>query len=492
MKKIIIGCCTVIMLLSGLLILFVQGHQYPENAMVINEIPSIFPDYTGITIPQNIAPLNFRMNTPCEKSYVLITNTRKTKQIECFGERKVQINEKKWHTLLSETAGDSLHIQVSTKANNKWTSWNAFTIFVSRDSIDSHVAYRLIEPGYEKWHIVGIYQRDLESFTVKPVVLNKMTGYNCINCHTFCGGDPEQMMFHMRADNGGTYIIKDKEIEKIQTKTNNTISNLTYSYWHPSGNYIASSVNTVRQFFHAIPSKKMEVFDVESDVVVYDIRKKEILSKASLITKDSYETFPTFSADGKWLYFCSAPAQKMPDNYDKIRYNLCKVSFNFEKGEIGTKVDTLVRADSLSTTFPRMSPNGRFMMYTITAYGQFPIWHKDADIRMIDLQTGQQVNMQEVNSEDTESYHSWSSNSRWVVLSSRRENGLYTLPYFLHVDENGNTSKPFLLPQEDPDLYDFQLSSYNLPEFITGEIKINPYDIQSKAIKSKGKQIKFH
>lgn len=64
----------------------------------------------------------------------------------------------------------------------------------------------------------------------------------------------------------------------------------------------------------------MEVFDLESDVVVYDVKNKEILSKASLITKDAFETFPAFSPDGKWLYFCTAPAQKMPENYDKVRY----------------------------------------------------------------------------------------------------------------------------------------------------------------------------
>ena len=69
----------------------------------------------------------------------------------------------------------------------------------------------------------------------------------------------------------------------------------------------------------------MEVFDLESDVVVYDVEQHKILSAASLITKDAFETFPAFSPDGKWLYFCSAPACEMPADYDKVRYHICRL-----------------------------------------------------------------------------------------------------------------------------------------------------------------------
>ena len=235
----------------------------------------------------------------------------------------------------------------------------------------------------------------------------------------------------------------------------------------------------------------MEVFDLESDVVVFDVKNKEILSKASLITKDAFETFPAFSPDGKWLYFCTAPAQKMPENYDKVRYNLCRVAFDPDRGEISFPIDTLVHADSLSYTFPRISPDGRFLMYTETAYGQFPIWHPDAEIRMMDLENRTAMDMSALNSPDTDSYHSWSSNSDWVVFSSRRDNGLYTLPYICHIGKDGKPSKPFLLPQEDPDKYDYQLYSYNIPELTKGAVEVSPYEIQQVAEKNKPEQVRF-
>lgn len=466
------------------------GTQRPEKASSQAEEPEIFPDYRDVTVPVNISPLNFRLTREADHQYVLITG-EKGGRLECDGQRSLRFDPDAWRKLLEENAGSSLTLTCSSREAGGWKTWKSFQIHVDERPIDSHLVYRLIEPGYEKWHIVGIYQRDLESFDEKTIIRNDMTGYNCINCHSFCMNDPNRMMLHMRAVHDGTYIIRGKEIERLKTKTKQTISNLTYPYWHPSGKYITTSVNDIKQFFHAVKEKKMEVFDLESDVVVYDVEQHKILSAASLITKDAFETFPAFSPDGKWLYFCSAPACEMPADYDKVRYHICRMAFDAGKGALQLPVDTLVRADSLSYTFPRISPDGRFLMYTETAYGQFPVWHKDAEIRMLELETRQPVDMTLLNSADTESYHSWSSQSDWVVFSSRRDNGLYTLPYICRIQADGRPAKPFLLPQEDPEKYDYQLYSYNLPELVTDEVTISPYAIQQRAHEGPTTQVAF-
>lgn len=478
-------------IIQAIILIYIYGknmflsENIPADAVVEDAAPDIFPDYKDVTVPFNIAPMNFRINSPADKCYAKIGEK------EYFGEQHIEFDSKDWHSLLADNKGKSLKVEVATKYNEKWTRWKAFDIHVSDKPIDSHLAYRLIEPGYEKWHIVGLYQRNLESFEEKAIIRNDMTGYNCINCHSFCNGNPAQMMFHMRAANGGTYIIDGNEITKLNTKTDKTISNMTYPYWHPSGKYITTSVNDIKQFFHSVKEKKMEVFDLESDIVIYDVEKKAILSEASIITKEHFETFPSFSPDGKWLYFCSADSTEMPKNYNKVRYNLCRVAFDAEKGKLNMPIDTLVKADSLSYTFPRISPDGKFLMYTETEYGQFPIWHKDAELRMLDLNNNSQIDISGLNSSDTESYHSWSSNSSWIVFSTRRDNGLYTLPYIGFIGEDGKPGKPFLLPQKNPDFYDYQLYSFNIPELITGEIEVSPYKIQQVATKEKPQNVKF-
>jgi len=456
------------------------GEKPPVNAVQLGTTPPITPDYIDLTIPHNIAPLNFSLKDEVDKCYAQLKDAD-GQILEAFGKQQIRWDLKQWQIMLAANAGKTLQVKVATCKENTWQVYKTYTLQISADSIDAGLVYRLIEPGYEKWHIVGIYQRNLQNFDEKPILRNDMIGYGCMNCHSFCMGDPSQLMFHVRVANGGTFIAQEGKIKKIATKTKATIGKMAYPYWHPSGHFIVASVNKIENFFHAVKGKKMEVFDSASDVVVYDIRKNTILSKASFITDKAYETFPSFSPDGKWLYFCSAPALPMPEEYDKIRYNLCRVAFDATKGEIQMPIDTLARADSMSYVFPRVSPNGHFILYTQTAYGQFPIWHKDADACMLDLRSGKAIDLSVLNSDDTDSYHSWSQNSKWIVLSSRRKNGLYTLTYFSHIASDGTPSKPFVMPQEDPELYDYLMYSYNLPELVKGEVTINPYDLEHEA-----------
>lgn len=121
---------------------------------------------------------------------------------------------------------------------------------------------------------------------------------------------------------------------------------------------------------------------------------------------------------------------------------------------------------------PRISPDGKWLVVTVADYGCFPIWHHEADLCIINLQTKECQPLSAANSRDTESYHSWSSNGRWLVFGSRRVNGLYTMPYICHIDKNGKASKPFLLPQKSPDFYDKCLKSFNIPEFVKDKVEL--------------------
>ena len=88
-----------------------------------------------------------------------------------------------------------------------------------------------------------------------------------------------------------------------------------------------------------------------------------------------FETFPTFSPDGKTLYFCTAEARPIPQEYSEVKYNLCSVSFDPVTRAFGAQVDTLYNAKSggMSASFPRVSPDGRYLLYTLSGYGNFSI-----------------------------------------------------------------------------------------------------------------------
>jgi len=488
-----------------------------RQTVAVDEEPTIFPDYKDVTIPPNIAPIVFApVDSTIESAYATFEAAGNAVVVK-MKKGQFAIPASAWRKLLRAAVGTTIQVTLEIGRDGSWSRYKPFIINVSSDAIDPYIAYRLIEPGYELWNEMGIYQRHIENFDESPIVRNTHTKYNCMNCHSFCMQNPETMLFHYRESYAGTMLLKNNDIEKLNTKTDKTISPLVYPSWHPSGKFVAFSVNSTKQVFHTTDPNRIEVFDLASDVVVYDVERHEIVTSPLVFSEASFETFPTFSPDGKTLYFCTAEALEMPisssdvtlkharmfyhpesaldmpANYKELKYSLCAVSFDPETRRFGTRVDTLYNAKRLkkSVSFPRVSPDGQFLMFTLASYGNFSIWHKDADLYLLALKSGRITALDVLNSSDVESYHSWSSNSRWVVFSSRRIDGLYTRPFFAHIDENGTVSKPFLLPQKDVDFYHRFMKSYNVPEFITGKVKKTSYDFSRKAINDNGIDLKF-
>ena len=444
-----------------------------ENAHQETGQPQIYPDYLGVTIPVNIAPLNFSMADEKALCIDAVITDGHGNSLHSQGEEAVDFDTDEWHALLSQNSGDSLSVTVSARYEDGWHTWQPFTIYVSPDSIDYGLCYRLIEPGYEVWSKMGIYERDLSSFDERALIENTQFE-GCVNCHSFNRGNSADMSLHIRGPHGATLLRQDNgPITAYNTKTDQTLGLCVYPYWHPSGRYIAYSTNTTRQLFHSAGRNRVEVFDEASDLQVYDVEKNELLLSPLLKQDTVFETYPVFSADGRSLYFCAA---RSSNQLDSIRYNLCRIDFDPATGSFGERIDTIVDAATQhkSVSFPRPSYDGRLLCYTLSDYGQFSIWHHEADLYLLDLVTGESHIMEGANSEDTESFHNWSTNSRWLVLSSRRDDGLYTRPYFCHIDAEGNVTKAFMLPQRNPRrFYRDRFFSFNVPDFVIGP---TPFD----------------
>ena len=452
----------------------------------------IFPDYKDIIIPCNIAPMNFNVLT--EGEHQLIIEGASSELQVAAEDGLFDIPIKEWRRLLRENMGQKLRFTVAREENGQWLAYEPFTMEISPDSIDSHMAYRLLPPA-EQWLKIGIFQRNLENFDQKVIYENKLSENNCINCHTFPARNPDKMMFHLRAKNyNGTAMVENGKVTKLNTKTPETISSLVYPYWHPSERFIVVSTNIIYQSYYYHSEDRMEVYDEKSDVVVYDVEKGEIFTNDKLSSPDAMETLPTFSPDGKSLYFCTAEnVERLAHNIDKLKYSLCRVDFDAETGTIGEKVDTVFNAktDGRSISFPRISPDGKRMVVVLVRYGNWSINHKDSDLYTLDLETGELEPINMLNTEEVESYHSWSTNSRWMVFSSRRDDRLYTRPYFTYVSEDGTFHKPFLLPQRDPlTHYRDILHAYNIPELISGEVQVNPHEIAT-VMAGEGENLKF-
>lgn len=471
------------------------GAPKPDGA--IDSLPPIQPDYAGVTYPPNMAPPVFELANGATDAVATFTSGDVSATAKGSG-AEMAIAAADWSKLAH--AGDSVTVSVLAKIDGKWMEYKPFAIYISSDSIDGYLSYRLIEPGYESWAEMGLYQRCLANYDEKEIFANRRNGYGCVNCHSYCGGDGGRALLHARVNNAGTYIIDGDNVTKLKTKSpqqpTSSIahpSGLVYPYWHPGGRYVAFSTNDTDQKFHTSDSNRIEVMDYASDVVVLDTKTNEIVTSPLLSSTDAFETFPAFSPDGRTLYFCTAERMELPTAYDQLRYSICSVEFDPEARTFGNQVDTLYKAQPGewgSASFPRVSPDGRWLMATLSGYGTFSIWHRDADLYLIDLATKEMRPLSELNSHEAESYHSWSSNGRWVAFSSRRGDGLYTRPHIAHIDADGKAGKPFALPQQRAGHYAASMKSYNIPEFSRTPISATPSQIE-EAAKGPGIDAKF-
>lgn len=468
--------------------------EYKESSAPVD----IYPNYIGVTVPVNMAPLHFSIENEGD-DYVTLLSAGDERIV--LGGKEVCPSLKEWQRLAGK--GD-ISVRVFTQQDGKWTAYQPFPIYVSGDSIDPYISYRLISPSYVAYENLTLQQRCLENYDELLIYGNMINSPEedgqCINCHFTQGGNPERFQFHVRQGMGGTVIANDGDINKVDLKVEGSVSGGVYPAWHPTEKLIAYSTNKTGQSFHTIHLNKIEVQDTYSDLILYDVEANVVHPLEC--DSNELDCFPAWSPDGRWLYYCSAHYEQQDTsivrdediirNFRTMRYNLYRRPFDLATLSFGERqlvYDAM--SDSLSATEPKISPDGRWLMFTRGSYGIFHIWHGDADLCLIDLNdsTFTPRVAVELNSDNVEAWHSWSHDGRWVVFSSRREDGNYTRPFFAHHDGNGHFTKPFCLPQDDPEYHRDLLFSYNVPEFMSGRVTYSPQDI-AECVKKEAKKAK--
>lgn len=519
----------------------------------------LFPDYTEITIPQNIAPLNFMVENEGQEFVARLATADGKHEIVAGSEdgSKIIFDPTEWADLMKAAAGGQLTLSLYAKQKDgEWVKHPDTHIDVAKDEIDTYLTYRLIEPSYELYRQLGLYQRNLTNFEEVPIYENndefEDSHNHCINCHSSQNyGETKRTLFHVRGEHGSTVFVNNGKIERLNMKSDSTLGNAVYPAWHPTQPWLVFSSNKTGQVFYIGQGDKIEVVDYGSDLLFYDVENHKISNV--LKTDADMETFPTWAPDGKTLYYCCASMPKMaaiPDSvqgaardsiaqlvinqyYDQAYYNLMAMDFDpatrtFGEPRMIVNCESLghvvndtmpapgVVPDSLgrvpltdlaitqrivgakSVTVPRVSPDGRWLLMTLGDFGQFHVWHKSSDLYLLDLKAVAESDgstpvmprpLDNANSPEAESFHNWSSNGRWIVFSSRRDDGNYTRPYIAYIDAEGRDHKAFLLPQEDPEQNIMRMKSYNVPELSRTAVTVTPQQLR-EVIYSDDKQVK--
>lgn len=444
--------------LAAAALMFVACSPSVENPQLVNRQPSIYLDYIGVTIPVDIAPLNFNMKGEVADVVDVVAKGSKGGEIHVSGDW-ADFDVDDCHQLTEQNVGGSITFTVCTRKDGEWKQYKDFKMYVSPYRLDDYgLTYCRIAPGYEVGGDIGIYQRDIHTFEETAIMTETALPSRCFNCHTANATDPRQLTAQIRGDGGGTLVMKDGKQQWINTKTDSTKAAGSYAYWHPEGNYVAYAANAVHQSFFVGTKKPIEVYHDFSNIVLLDTRTNELVLDKRLM--------------------CS----------------LVSIPFDAKTGKFGEKVDTLLNGPktNMSYVLARPSYDGKWLMYVRCSRSNFPIVQPDADLWLMNVKTKETYPLRAVNSGMSESCHNWSSNSRWFVFSSKRGDGMHTRLYLSSIDDKGNATKPFLLPQRNPWKYYHALfDAYNVPDFTKTKVDFDIRETRNQVFSDERPQVRI-
>lgn len=440
----------VVALLSAVAWNWLTAWKLPLDSAAVQRQPRIRPDYSGVVIPPNIAPLNFLVEEAGVNYRARIHGAGGEDIIVGSHDPRIIIPSRPWRRLLAENRGGRITFDLYAKdERGHWSRFAPFSEGIAGEEIDSHVVYRVLGPICSNYCDMGVFQRNLENYDESPILTAKSCG-GCMNCHSFANHRPDLFALQVRAGagkqhlEGGMFVVRDGRVVELKTESKAAPKRPSYIAWHPNGSIIAFSMTKTNQLFHTAGAEIREGYDIYSRLAIVDLRTGAVSSSPDISDPDMQEAFPCWSADGKALYYCRAKTlwgdMEMPPRLQALKtvmYDLMRVSYNVKTNRFG-KPETVLSAakTGLSIGEPRPSPDGRYLLFCMASFGNFFPFQASSDLYLLDLKSGRHRRL-ECNSPCSEGWHCWSSNSRWIVFSSRRDVPLLSNLYFSHIDANG-------------------------------------------------------
>lgn len=401
-------------------------------------------------------------------------------------------SEEHWKQIKAATVERDAEVSVTgTNPANGATVLSSGRVHVrtSTDKVGDSLFYREVplpfltavqDPSRIRWRYGTI---DMEAGP--PIVLQNLPV--CGNCHSFADNGSVLGLDVDYGNDKGAYGIlpvskhmvmdDDKIITWADYKSED--GELTFgllSRVSPTGRYVISTVKD-RSVFVAIPDIMISqlFFPIKGILVVYDRETKTYSALPGADDPQYVQTNAVWSPDGKEIVFARAKAHHakgleqlnsaLVDEKDvpeftvekkPFLYDLYRIPFNEGKG--GTPEPLRgASANGMSNFFPKYSPDGKWIIFCKAK--SYMLLQADSELYIVPAAGGTARRLR-YNTARMNSWHSWSSNSRWLVFSSK-VNTAYTQLFLTHIDEDGNDSPPVLLERfTSPD------RAANIPEFV--------------------------
>lgn len=367
-------------------------------------------------------------------------------------------------------------------------STGAVHFYTSRDRVGAPVFYRqvpvpFLDDGFRRarWRL-----GDIASYRPPPVVMKNIPV--CSSCHAFSSdGKRFSMEMHRDKDGGAQFIApvqrhvrlsKDDFMSWNDYPKPETLpkSRGLFGRMSPTGRYIAASVNEISVALITNDRTFSQVF-----FPVYGILGWYSAASGTIRPLPGADDFrfvhanPEWSPDESYIVFARAPEKRKayeevtkvaslfidasPDELNRryhIKFDLCRIPFNGGKGGVAKPLCG-ASDNGMSNYFPRVSPDGKWIVFTQSRSG---IMLEPGSRLFIIPAEGGRAREMTCNRSRFNSWHSWSPNGRWLLFSSK-VNTLFTEIFLTHVDQEGRDSPPVLIHRfSDKDL------AANVPEFV--------------------------
>jgi Flp pilus assembly protein TadD len=400
-------------------------------------------------------------------------------------------SEERWKQIKRVSTERDTEVSVAGVSGTKATVLSSASVHIriSMDEVGDSLFYREVplpflkavqDPARIRWRYGTI---DMESGP--PIVLQNLPV--CGNCHSFADNGSVLGLDVDYGNDKGAYgivpVSKHMVLDDARIITwadyRRDDDELTFgllSRVSPSGRYVISTVKD-RSVFVAIPDLMISqlFFPIKGILVVYDRETKTFSPLPGADDPQYVQTNAVWSRDGKEIVFARTKAHRaqrleqlnsaLVDEKDvpeftvekkPFRYDLYRIPFNDGKGGTPEPLQG-ASGDGMSNYFPKYSPDGKWIVFCKSK--SYMLLQPDSELYIIPASGGVARRLR-YNTARMNSWHSWSSNSRWLVFSSK-VNGPYTQLFLTHIDKNGNDSPPVLLERfTSPD------RAANIPEFV--------------------------
>ncbi len=312
------------------------------------------------------------------------------------------------------------------------------------------------------------------------VVLKEMP--TCANCHSF-STDGKTLGMDVdgpSGDKGAYAVVPVAEHMRIAPEDvitwnsfpekppgHKTIGFL--SQVSPDGQYVVTTVNESLYVANFMDRMFLQVFYPTRGILAYYSHATGEMKALPGADRPEYvHCAPTWSPDGRYIVFCRATAKepypagrKEPTRANDpaelpMQYDLYRIPFNGGEGGECRPIRGASQ-NSVSNTFPKVSPDGKWIVFVKCRNGQ--LMRPDGKLWIVPADGGEARPMR-CNTSRMNSWHSFSPNGRWLVFSSKT-NTPFTQMFLTHLDADGNDSPAVLIPRATA-----ANRAVNIPEFV--------------------------